>query len=58
MEDIPTDRRIAMPKRKAKCRKCKKEIDNDAVICHNCGAIIPTKRGMMKKEDLKKLKEI
>ena len=47
-----------MAKRKIKCRKCRKEIDSDSIICMHCGAIAMIKRGDIKSKDLKKYKEI
>lgn len=47
-----------MPKQKPKCHKCKKSVELTATICHHCGAILISKTAMLKKKDLKKMKEI
>jgi predicted amidophosphoribosyltransferase len=49
---------IKMPKQKPKCHKCKEPIDLNAEICYACGAVLTTKKGMLSKKDLKKMKEI
>lgn len=47
-----------MPKRKLKCLKCKQPTDQTLEICCHCGTVLITKEGMLKKKDLKKMKEI
>ena len=44
-------------KSKLKCPKCKAQNDQDVEDCSHCGATV-LKTGMLKKKDLKKLKEI
>jgi hypothetical protein len=41
-----------------KCKKCGEKIERKALICYNCGAVVETKTGMLKKKDLSKFKEI
>jgi len=50
-------KKLMIKKSKLKCPKCKNTNDNDSENCKHCRTII-VKTGMLKKKDLKKLKEI
>ncbi len=47
-----------MAKRILKCSKCKQPLDSDIEICTNCGKVLDAKTNMLKKDYLKKMKEI
>jgi len=45
-------------KRKIKCYKCAKLLDLEKDVCIHCGATLDAKTNMLKKDHLKKMKEI
>lgn len=47
-----------MQKRKSKCSKCKEELDHISNECPHCGAKLTSKEAMLRKKDLKKMKEL
>ena len=48
---------LKMSNKKSCCKKCKYPLKDKDVVCPNCGATVIIKLGMLKKEDLKNLKE-